>query len=74
MTDASNTTGEIVDDFGDLAGAEVAVDDHHTARHVRGDGPWRWMTAVSPFLTTTPSSRSTVDPPNFLALIGPRSA
>jgi hypothetical protein len=31
-TDGSNTTGEIVDDFGDLAGAEVAVDHHHTAR------------------------------------------
>jgi hypothetical protein len=32
VTDGSNTSGEIVDDFGDLAGTEVAVDGHHTAR------------------------------------------
>ena len=31
-TDGSNTTGEIVEDFGSLAGAEVVVDAHLTAR------------------------------------------
>ena len=32
MADGSNTTGEIVEDFGSLAGAEVVVDAHLTAR------------------------------------------
>jgi hypothetical protein len=32
ITDGSNTTGEIVDDFGDLAGPEVTIDEHRTAR------------------------------------------
>jgi hypothetical protein len=31
-TDGSNTTGEIVEDFGSLAGAEVVVDADHTVR------------------------------------------
>ena len=32
IADGSNTTGEIVEDFGSLAGAEVVVDAHLTAR------------------------------------------
>lgn len=31
-TDESQTTGEIVDDFGDLAGVEVVIDAELTAR------------------------------------------
>ncbi|MBV9515967.1 MAG: hypothetical protein JO280_18305 [Mycobacteriaceae bacterium] len=31
-TDGSNATGEIVEDFGSLAGTEVRVDAEHTAR------------------------------------------
>lgn len=32
MTDGSNVTGEIVEDFGSLAGTEVVIDADHTAR------------------------------------------
>lgn len=32
LTDGSNASGEIVEDFGTLAGTEVVVDSHRTAR------------------------------------------
>jgi hypothetical protein len=35
LTDGSNATGEIVEDFGTLAGTEVIIDADHTARSRR---------------------------------------
>lgn len=32
LTDGSNASGEIVEDFGTLAGTQVVVDSHRTAR------------------------------------------
>ena len=35
LTDGSNSTGEIVDDYGDLAGTEVVIDAFRTAKSRR---------------------------------------
>jgi hypothetical protein len=35
LTDGSNSTGEIVEDFGDLAGTEVVIDANRTAKSRR---------------------------------------
>jgi hypothetical protein len=35
LTDGSNSTGEIIEDFGDLAGTEVVIDASRTARSRR---------------------------------------